>query len=76
MGQPAPFVIALSRSSGVTPASSSTRTQSLRSGMRTRLTMNPGVSLQRTGCFPARLGPGVGGVDGLVGAALGSHDLD
>src|SRR5947207_1971628 len=52
-GQPAPFVIALSRSSGVTPASSRTRTQSFRSGIRIRLTMNPGVSLQLTGCLPA-----------------------
>ena len=53
IGQPAPFVIALSISSGATPASSSTRTQSFSSGMRMRLTMKPGVSLQRTGRLPA-----------------------
>src|SRR5439155_284571 len=53
IGQPAPLVIALSISSGVTPASSSTRTQSFNNGMRMRLTMNPGVSLHRTGCLPA-----------------------
>src|ERR671936_397097 len=53
-GQPAPFVIALSMSSGDTSASSRTRTQSFRSGIRMRLTMKPGVSWQVTGCLPAR----------------------
>src|SRR6266511_306702 len=52
-GQPAPFVSAASRSSGVTFASSSTRTQSLSSGIRMRLTMKPGVSLHLTGRLPA-----------------------
>ena len=50
----APFVLALSISSGATPASSRTRTQSFSSGIRMRLTMKPGVSLQRTGSLPAR----------------------
>ena len=43
-----------SRSSGVTRASSRTRMQSFRSGMRTRLTTKPGVSWQRIGVFPMR----------------------
>ncbi len=54
IGQPAPFVIAASSASGVTRASSRTRTQSLRSGMRTRLTTKPGVSWQGTATFPRR----------------------
>ncbi len=54
IGQPAPAVIAVSRSSGEIRASSRTRRQSLRRGMRTRLTTNPGVSWQRIGCLPSR----------------------
>ena len=54
IGQPAPFRSATSSSSGVTRASSSTRTQSFNSGMRTRLTTKPGVSWQRTGVLPSR----------------------
>ena len=38
----------------VMPASSRTRTQSFSSGIRIRLTMKPGVSLQRTGFLPRR----------------------
>ena len=53
IGQPAPFVSAVSRSSGETLASSRTRTQSFSSGIRIRFTMKPGVSLQLTGRFPA-----------------------
>ena len=74
-GQPAPFVIAVSRSSGVTPASSRTRTQSFRSGIRIRLTMKPGVSLQLTGRLPAPLGPLVRRADRVVARAARAHDL-
>ena len=45
-------VIALSRSSGVMPSSSSLM-HSLSVGTRMRLTMKPGVSFARTGCLPA-----------------------
>ena len=54
IGQPAPNRIARSTSSGLTRASSSTRTQSFSSGIRIRLTMKPGVSLQATGSLPSR----------------------
>ena len=54
IGQPAPFRMPVSRSSGVTRDSSSTRMQSFRSGIRTRLTTNPGVSWQRIGVLPMR----------------------
>ena len=54
IGQPAPNRIARSTSSGLTRASSSTRTQSFSSGIRMRLTMKPGVSLQATGSLPSR----------------------
>ena len=53
IGQPAPAVIAVSRSSGDTRASSSTRKQSFSRGMSTRLTTNPGVSWQRIGRLPS-----------------------
>ena len=48
------LVSAASRSSARHSASSRTRTHSLSSGMRMRLTMKPGVSLQWTGRLPAR----------------------
>ena len=54
IGHPAPAVIAVSRSSGETRASSRTRMQSFRSGMRTRFTTKPGVSWHRIGRFPSR----------------------
>ena len=53
IGQPAPCFMPASRSSGVTPASSSTRTQSFSSGISTRLTTKPGVSEQRIGVLPS-----------------------
>jgi hypothetical protein len=49
IGQPAPFVIAASSASGVTRASSSTRTQSFSSGIRMRLTTKPGRVVARNG---------------------------
>ena len=54
IGQPAPCFMPASRSAGVTRASSSTRTQSFRSGIRIRLTTKPGVSWQRIGRLPSR----------------------
>ena len=65
-----------SRSSGVTPASSSTRTQSLSSGISTRLTTKPGVSLQRIGVLPSVAPELERGLEDVVGRPLGPHDLD
>ena len=76
IGQPAPFVRPVSRSSGVTRASSRTRMQSFRSGISTRLTTKPGVSWQRIGVFPSRSPKRERGLEGLVGGQLGADDLD
>ena len=59
-----------------TRASSSTRTQSFRSGISTRLTTKPGVSWQRIGCLPSRLAERVRGLERLVARELGADDLD
>ncbi len=75
-GQPAPSVIALSRSSGLTPVSSSTRTQSFSSGISTRLTTKPGVSAQRIGSRPRRFASATQRLDHVVARALGAHHLD
>ena len=63
-------------SSGVTRASSRTRTQSLSSGISTRLTTKPGVSWQRIGVLPSRSPTRERRLDGLVGGELGADDLD
>ena len=76
IGQPAPRVMAVSRSSGETPASSSTRTQSFSSGMRTRLTTNPGVSLQRIGSLPTRSAKAKAASTGVERGELRADDLD
>ena len=60
----------------MTPVSSSTRTQSLSSGISTRLTTKPGVSLQRIGVLPSAATERVGGLEDVVVRALGPHDLD
>ena len=60
----------------MTPASSSTRTQSLSSGIRTRLTTKPGVSEQRIGVLPS-FSPSSNAVSRhRLGGPLGPHDLD
>ena len=66
IGQPAPFVIAASSASGVTRASSSVRTQSFRSGIRTRLTTKPGVSWHGTGDLAEPFDDGERRRDGLA----------
>ena len=75
IGQPAPCFMPVSRSSGVTRASSRTRMQSFSSGMRTRLTTKPGVSLQRIGSLPS-CPPNVKAARRLVVGELRAHDLD
>ena len=66
IGQPAPFVIAASSASGVTRASSRTRTQSLSRGISTRLTTKPGVSWHGTGNLAEPLDDRQRRRDGLV----------
>jgi len=58
------------------PASSSTRTQSFSSGIRTRLTTNPGVSEQRIGVLPSFAPNLERGLEDIGGSALRAHDLD
>ena len=60
----------------MTRASSRTRTQSFRSGIRTRLTTKPGVSLQRIGVFPSFCGEAECGFVCVVCGELGPDHLD
>ena len=76
IGQPAPALIATSSASGVTRASSRTRMQSFRRGIRTRLTTNPGVSWHCTTSLPRRTATSAADGHGRCRCQLALGDLD